>query len=265
MLFNSRKTIPCILCAAVFLLTAAPSFAQQTAEAQPAILDSAPLKLDEIVSRMEQRNRERAAALRKYEGTRVYSMQYRGFFGNHDAQMVVSVTASPAEKQFTVESQSGSKFIVDHVLKKLLDGEQEAATDQARRRTALDSSNYDFTLVGLDRSASSPEYELNVIPRTDAKFLYRGKIWVDSTDFAVTRIQAEPARSPSMWIKKTEIHHKYEKLGEFWLPAENKTDSLIRFGGHALLSIEYRDYRIVDAAPLDASAAGTYERNPAGH
>ena len=46
------------------------------------------------------------------------------------------------------------------------------------------------------RSADHPQYVLNVIPRTDEKFLYRGKIWVDAKDFAVTRIEAEPAKEP---------------------------------------------------------------------
>jgi len=63
-----------------------------------------------------------------------------------------------------------------------------------------------------------------------------------------------------MWVKKTTINHKYEKLGDFWLPAENRTDSFIRLGGHALLSIEYREYRITEAMPLTVSANVPYER-----
>jgi hypothetical protein len=77
---------------------------------------------------------------------------------------------------------------------------------------------------------------------------------VDSNDFAVTRIEAEPARSPSMWIKKAEIKHKYEKVGDFWLPQENRTESLIRLGGRALLSIDYRDYKITEATSLSVSS-----------
>jgi len=56
----------------------------------------------------------------------------------------------------------------------------------------------------LDRE----DYVLNVVPKTGEKFLYRGKIWVDPKDFAVPRIEAEPAKNPSMWIKKTEINTK---------------------------------------------------------
>jgi len=236
-----RIAVQLLVCAAVYLSNAAACAAQQSAGEPSGTAAKESLTVDQVVSRMEQRNQERAAALRTYEGTRTYRMQYRGFFGSHDAEIVVAVKASPSEKEFTVESQSGSKFIIDHVLKKLLDGEKEATDDQARSRTALISKNYAFTLTGIDDSAGDPQYILSVFPKTDEKYLYRGKIWVDTNDFAVTRIEAEPARSPSMWIKKAEIKHKYEKVGDFWLPQENRTESLIRLGGHALLSIDYRD------------------------
>jgi hypothetical protein len=73
---------------------------------------------------------------------------------------------------------------------------------------------------------------------------------VDAKDFAVVRIKGEPGKNPSVWIKKTEVEHRYVKVGEFWLPAENRTESVIRIGGVANLSIEYKDYRIVKAKPL---------------
>ena len=36
---------------------------------------------------------------------------------------------------------------------------------------------------------------LKVEPRTDGKFLYRGRIWVDGHDFAVVRLEAEPRKN----------------------------------------------------------------------
>lgn len=204
------------------------------------------ITVDQIVRRLEEKNRERAGALRKFEGTRTYRMHYQGFFGTREAEMVVGVKSSPDDREFTVQSQTGSKFIVDHIFKKLLEGEKEAASDEYRRRTALNADNYEFTLDDTNGEASNSSYVLNVTPKTDEKYLYRGKIWVDANDFAVTRIEAAPAKSPSIWVKKTEIKHRYEKVEQFWLPAENRTDSAIRFGGHALLSIEYNDYKITE-------------------
>jgi hypothetical protein len=245
---NRRLAGPLLLCGALFLPSVSICAARQGADVLPAAAENAPLSVDQVVSRMDERNRERAAALRQFEGRRIYRMQYRGFFGSRDAEMVVSFKGSLKDKQFTIESESGSKFIIDHVFKKLLDGEAEASTDKNRQRSALNGDNYSFALTSFDPSSASPQYVLDVTPKTDEKFLYRGKIWVDAKDFAVTRIEAEPAKSPSMWVKKTEINHQYEKLGDFWLPAENQTDSMIRLGGHAFLSIEYKDYKITETA-----------------
>ena len=212
------------------------------------------LGLDQIVANLEARNAQRAAALSQFEGRRVYRMQYRGFPSNRDAEMVVKVSfRAPNSKEFTVESATGSKFVIDHVFKKLIEGEQEAAKGDNRRDTALTRENYDFELAGYEIAPEGGRYVLALLPKTKNKFLYRGKIWVDATDFAVVRIEGEPGKNPSMWIKKTDIAHRYMKVEDFWLPAENHTESFIRLGGKATLSIEYQDYKILKASPLNAA------------
>lgn len=224
---------------------AEPSSSSVAPPAAPAI------PLEQIVKNLQERNAQRAAALDEFEGTRVYRMQYRGFPSDRDAEMVVNVTYhAPNSKQFSVVSQTGSKFILDRVFKKLLEGEQEAANDENRRRTALSTDNYDFSLAGYENSPGGACYILDLLPKTKNKFLYRGKVWVDARDFAVVRMEGEPGKNPSFWIKKTEITHRYIKVNDFWLPAENHTESVIRLGGKATLSIEYRDYKITKATPL---------------
>jgi hypothetical protein len=62
--------------------------------------------------------------------------------------------------------------------------------------------------------------------KAKSKYVYRGKVWVDATDFAVTRIDAEPAQNPSFWTKKSEIHHEYMKVQNFWLAAAQRVCEL---------------------------------------
>ncbi len=233
------------------------AIAQQN-EASTASGQSPHLSLDQVLTNLEQRNAQRAAALEQFEGTRVYRMEYRGFPNNRDAEMVVKINFhAPSSKEFTVMSQSGSKFVIDHVFKKLLEGEQEAAKGDNRHETALNRANYTFELAGFETTPEGSQYVLNTIPRTKNKFLYRGKIWVDTKDFAVVRMEGEPGKNPSMWIKKTDIAHRYKKVDDFWLPAENHTESFIRLGGKATLSIEYRDYKIIKATPLNSDKSAS--------
>ncbi|MGA9542812.1 MAG: hypothetical protein WBQ85_04550 [Candidatus Sulfotelmatobacter sp.] len=218
------------------------------------------MSAEQIARRLQERNAERTAALDQFNGTRVYHLQYRGFPSDRDAEMVVNVTYdAPDAKKFSVVSESGSKFVIDHVFKKLLEGEQEAANEENRRNSALSTENYDFTSAGYETAPEGREYVLNLLPKTKNKFLYRGKIWVDAKDFAVVRIEGEPARNPSWWIKKTEVKHKYVKVDNFWLPAENHTESVIRLGGRAILSIEYKDYKITKASPLPGTETARQE------
>jgi len=222
--------------------------AQQTPD--PAV-QSSRLPLDQVIKNLEERNAARTAALGQFEGKRVYRMEYRGFPSNREAEMVVKVNyRAPNSKEFTVVSQTGSKFIIDHVFKKLLEGELEAAKGDNQRQSKLSSENYDFEFAGFENTPEGGRYVLNLMPKTKNKFLYRGKIWVDAKDFAVIRIEGEPGKNPSFWIKKTEIAHHYVKVDDFWLPAENSTQSVIRLGGTASLSIKYQDYKILEASPL---------------
>ncbi|MGA7322337.1 MAG: hypothetical protein WBW98_17665 [Candidatus Sulfotelmatobacter sp.] len=209
------------------------------------------LTVEQVVKKLQERNAERAAALDQYKATRVYRMQYRGFPSDRDAEMVVNVDYhAPNSKEFSVVSQTGSKFIIEHVFNRLLESEQEAVNEENRKHTALSTENYDFALAGYESAPDGGQYVLTLLPKTKNKFLYRGKIWIDAKDFAVVRIKGEPGKNPSFFIKKTDIEHNYLKVNGFWLPAENRTESVIRLGGVAMLSIEYKDYRVTRATPL---------------
>ena len=94
------------------------------------------------------------------------------------------------------------------------------------------------------RGDGRPLYVMQVEPLRENKFLYRGKIWIDARDFAVTRIEAEPAKNPSFWTIRSQIHHQYQKIGDFYLPALNQTVTDVRLGGKAVLTINYLDYNL---------------------
>ena len=201
--------------------------------------------VNQIVANLVRNNQDRARLLQHYQGCRHYLLDYRGFPAHERAEMVVGMRYdAPADKQFRILHEGGARLLLNRVLKQLLENEKEAAGEQNQHKTALTPENYDFQLVGSDRLDGRTQYVLEVSPRSSNKFLYRGKIWVDAEDYAVSRIEAEPAKNPSFWISHTDIEHQYTKIGDFWLPARNVSVSKIRFGGTAKLNIEYSDYRV---------------------
>ena len=200
-----------------------------------------------IVSRLVAANQLRSQRLRGYRSKRLYHLDYRGFLGTHSAQLEVEVTyTAPDRKDFKVLSQSGSKVMINRVLLKLLDSEKEAFQQKNRVQIELDPRNYNFAFVEVQHLPGGDAYVLSVQPREKSKFLYGGKIWVDAKNFAVTRMEGEPAKNPSFWISHTTIEYAWANIGGFWLPSHNQSITQVRLGGSATLTIDYSDYQITE-------------------
>jgi len=233
-----------LLCIGILLLAATAAAAAEPGIAPAPCSAALNLSGDEVAARLMSRNAERAQKLRHVDSIRQYKLDYTGLPALSAQMQVKASYTAPGTKQFTVISESGSSLLRRHVLHKLLESEQEAASDANRDAVALDAANYRFTLLGCEAGDSRALYVMRVEPLRENKFLYRGTIWIDSRDFAVTRIEAEPAKNPSFWIIRSQIHHQYEKVGEFYVPALNRTVTDVRLGGKAILTIRYLDYEL---------------------
>ena len=154
---------------------------------------------------------------------------------------------APDRKEFTVLSESGSGSVRNKVFKKLLEAEQESMREENQLRTAMTSENYAFQLLDYQKSAAGEFYILEAKPRTKNKFVFRGRIWVDAKEFAITRVEGQPAVNPSWWTVKTDFKRSYQKIGDFWLPESNESETKVRIMGTAFLTINYGEYQITQA------------------
>src|SRR6185437_5961201 len=128
-----------------------------------AVTDPAPLTAEQIVHNLARMNLYRAQALHAYQETRTYQVKYHGFLGARDAKMVVTMNyLSPGKKKFVVQSETGSKLIIDRVFKKLLEAEKEESSPSMEQRFALTNANYRFTLIGEENGFSGAAYVLEV-------------------------------------------------------------------------------------------------------
>lgn len=225
---------------AVAIILCGPASFSQTASSASAGKPSA----IEIAHRMQHNDRLRAEKLVRYQSTRHYSVEYHGFPKSLAATMDVEVTFDAASgKSFRIVSETGSKLLYDRVLKRAVESEEEASHHPAE--TALTEANYEFEFLGGEELEGGPAYILRVEPRKPGKFLYKGKVWVDSAGYALERIEAQPAKSPSFWITRTQIEEVYAPVEGFWLPQLNRSETRVRLGGTAVLTIHYGSYTIV--------------------
>jgi outer membrane lipoprotein-sorting protein len=226
-----------ILCALACVLACLPSIAQETAPATP-------LSADEVIARVVEMNGVRAKALENYSSIRSYHLECH-CLSHKKADMLVRVDyQAPNKKDFTILSESGSASVRNKVFKKLLEAEQESTRPENQQRSAITSDNYTFALVDYQKTNAGDFYVLDAKPRNKNKFLFRGRIWVDGKDFAITQVEGEPAVNPSWWTVKTDFKRSYEKVNDFWLPQSNESTTKVRIFGTAVLTISYGDYQI---------------------
>jgi outer membrane lipoprotein-sorting protein len=219
---------------------------------------SAPLTADEVIQRVVEMNDVRAKALEGYSGLRTYHLECH-CLSHKKADMVVRISyQAPDKKEFTIVSESGSGTVRDRVFKKLLEAEQESMRDENQQRSAITPENYTFQVSDYEKTDTDEFYVLHAQPRSKNKFLFRGHIWVDAKEFAITRVEGEPAVNPSWWTIKTDFKRRYQKIGDFWLPESNESETKVRVFGTAVLSIEYRDYQITQAG--NATVAYSHEK-----
>lgn len=206
---------------------------------------------NEIAARMLAKNAERQTALESYVSERTYRVEYKGTGGEHHGEIEVHAEYQGAgktgagQKRLTVVGESGSKVICERVLRKMVESEQEASESANRMQTTLSPENYNLELAGQEQVDGVRAWVLRVSPKVESKFTYRGRVWVSEDDYAVIRVQGEPAKSPSWWISRASFDWKYQRYGEFWLPESNVATSHVRIGGDARLTIEYGTYRVV--------------------
>ena len=221
----------------LFLVPISPSQNRAPADS-PATPDTA-----QIVRAIEHHDQTQAKTLNRYHALRHYTVEYRGFMKRITAAMDVELEYDVTSgKSFRILSQSGSHMLCEKVLKRALDSEKDASQDRGSH--ALTPANYRFRFLESETLDGRPSYVLQVDPVSNSQYLYRGKIWVDAADGAVVRMEVEPAKNPSFWISQTLIHQSNSRIGEFWLPRQNQSETRVRIGGKAVLTIDYGPYQI---------------------
>jgi hypothetical protein len=207
---------------------------------------------DEVAARMMARDNERQASFHGYTGYRRYVLDNQRF--HKRAEIVVRITClKDGSKEFETISETGWGGARKHVFSRLLEAETDAAQPEVRERSRITPENYSFEMAGAENLDGRPVYVMTIAPKTPNKYLMRGRIWVDAEEYAIVRIEGEPAKNPSFWIKSVQFVHNYEKSGSFWLPVSDRSETEARIFGGTQVTIEYFNYNL-DTSSLSATA-----------
>lgn len=256
LLYHARKSdLRWFVPLAAILIIVSPAVAQQASV-------SAPLSADEVMRRVVGMNETRAKALTGYSSLRTYHLECH-CLSHKSADMVVRIEfQAPNKKEFTIVSESGSDTVRNRVFRKLLEAEEESVREENQQRSAITPENYTFQTSDYQKTDTGEFYVLHAQPRSKNKFLFRGYIWVDAREFAITRVEGSPAVNPSWWTVKTDFKRRYQKIGDFWLPETNESESKVRVFGTAVLTIEYGDYQIKQAERARLATLASFQGGP---
>jgi hypothetical protein len=106
-----------------------------------------------------------------------------------------------------------------------------------------------------------PCYLLELLPKRKAKNLLQGKIWVDKNTYLPQRIEGEPVKPPSWWLRRLRIELSYGEVGGMWLQTALEATAIVRvLGPYTMVSHDVK-YQLSD---LVVAARPNPERMPNG-
>lgn len=216
---------------------------------------------DVVAARMMERDAQRQALAAGYQGMRRYTLDNE--FTHKHAEILVHIDCgADGIKHFELVSQSGWKGAYRHVVSKMLESEADASHPEVRSRIRLSPENYEFHMLRSALLDDRMDYLLEVVPKRREERLYEGRVWIDAQDYAVARIEGEPAKNPSFWIRGVHFVHTYQKSGPIWFPLATESTTEVRIFGATTLTIDYFDYKphlppSPDTARADAGGGQT--------
>jgi len=238
------------------------SYASETTEVGARLTDAASVGLtsDEIVAKMLARNHLRNEQLRRYSAVRTYEI--RNLEGKLAAQAVVRVDyEAPDKKTFNKTSEKGSGIVRHLVFDRLIQSEGETSAGREHHDSAITAANYAFRLTGEEEVGSYHCFVLEATPKRKDKYLFEGKIWIETEDFAVAKIAGHPAKKPSFWVNRADFVRQYQRIDGFWFPFRDETFVEVKMYGRRVFTVDHQQYVVNPADPLQAETGGTGDRD----
>lgn len=155
--------------------------------------------------------------------------------------------AAPKTLTFQALDFAGDNFIKSNVIARLLQSEVDHVQKGEGPKVAITDTNYKFSYKGMQDSNGRMLYVYAVKPHKKRPGLFKGRIYVDPADGALTRAEGTLVKSPSMFIKRVHFVQDYSQVAGFSLPVHIHTVAETRVVGRAIVDIVESDY---EAHPL---------------
>jgi hypothetical protein len=164
----------------------------------------------------------------------------------HDGETRARVVAAlqftaPDVKAFSILESNGSGLLRDRVINRMMQTEVTITQGSNRTRVAISSDNYEFGDV-LD---DGDDFVIEVVPRRRDELLFKGRVWITKEGSHLKRIEGEPAKNPSFWIRRIQFVSDYAPVNGVWLHGRTLARVKVRWLGEYLVLAECGTYDMV--------------------
>ena len=212
------------------------------AYAQPQILSA-----DSIVARMSEartRNRDRLRPFRVFRNYKLFGNDGLGPKTKSEVTADIIFTP-PAAQQYRIHKVDGL-HMGEVIVRKILESENDVMAH--RSANDITKANYVFRFLREDTIRGRPCYVLEIRPVRKDTTLLRGLIWVDANTYLLHRIEGEPAKPPSWWVRDIHIVLDFHEVSGMWLQTALLSTANVRLlGQHTIVSRDVK-YEIGDLA-----------------
>jgi len=204
--------------------------------------DSVATSSDEILARLESENSRRHVLLKEYSGSRQYMLRNLRF-GKQAAVAVLMNYRQFYGERYTVLERSGSDRL-NAIIDSVLASEARASLPPQNVHHQITAANYRVRLLGTEIAAGRNCYVLELTPRIKSRFLITGKAWVDTSSYAVVRLEGQFAASFSILVGAPRINEEFVEVRGFWLPGHVRSVTTSFLLGPTELDISFSNYQL---------------------
>jgi hypothetical protein len=187
--------------------------------------------------------------------------EYQVFGENHArprSQVVATVNFFPPNvKSYDIDQSTGG--VGEKVVRRILDHEVDATRDP--RMMLVSEQNYRFDYEGEETLAGVSCYKLTIAPRHDRKDLLNATVWVDRNSFRIIRIEGEPVKSPSFWVKDVHLVLDFGEVAGMWMQTETHANAHLRFGGEYNIVSHDMQYDVAQTAAANHPVPTSHRRH----
>jgi hypothetical protein len=202
---------------------------------------SGPMSLDAIIQAVQKAQ----AATRPHASYQVIR-EYHLFSvkdSKTDSQVVAEINfRPPAFRDYTIQRSSGSNR-GPQIVRRILDREVKATSQDSRASSAINSDNYNFNYLGEATLEGELCYVLALKPKRMDDNLISGQAWVDKHSFLIRQVQGEVEKTPSWWLKTVRIKLVFADLDGIWVQKSMEATADVRVVGAHTLTSRILDYR----------------------